>query len=61
MKNSGSIFSQKPYNNSTTESKDNELTDMSEKEFRNLLLKMINDLKKDSNEQINKVRRSTKT
>jgi uncharacterized protein Yka (UPF0111/DUF47 family) len=31
---------------------------MPEREFKSLLLKMINDLKEDSNEQINEIRKS---
>jgi hypothetical protein len=50
--------SSKPYNNSTTESKDNELAEMSEKEIRRLLLKMISDTKDESNKQINEVGKS---
>jgi DNA-binding ferritin-like protein len=43
----------------TTESKANKLTEISDKEFRSLLLKMINDLKEDSKKQINEVRKSS--
>jgi hypothetical protein len=46
-----------PIPTTTTESKDNELAKMSEREFRRLLLKMITDLKEDSNKQINEVRK----
>jgi septal ring factor EnvC (AmiA/AmiB activator) len=45
-------------NNSTFESKDNELAQILEKEFRSLLIKIIKDLKEDSNKQINKVMKS---
>jgi hypothetical protein len=47
-----------PHNNSTIESKDNELAEMSEKEIRRLLLKMISDTKDESNKQINEVGKS---
>jgi hypothetical protein len=46
------------HNNSTSESKDNELAEISEKEFRSLLLKIISDLKENSHKQINEVRKS---
>jgi hypothetical protein len=49
MKKSGSVSPPRPHNNSTTESKDNELTEASDRDFRSLLLKMTNDLKEDSN------------
>jgi hypothetical protein len=42
-------------NNSTSESNDNELSKVSERESRNQLLKMIRDLKEDSNKQINEI------
>jgi hypothetical protein len=45
-------------NNSTSESKHNELIKMSEREFRRLLLQMITDLKEDSNKQIDETRKS---
>jgi DNA-binding ferritin-like protein len=45
-------------NNSTTESKENELVEKSDRDFRSQLLKMISDLKEDSNKQINEVRKS---
>jgi hypothetical protein len=44
------------HHNSTSESKGSELSKMSERECRNLLLKMIRDLKEHSNKQINEVR-----
>jgi aromatic ring-opening dioxygenase catalytic subunit (LigB family) len=47
------------HNKSTFKSKDNELAEISEKEFRIILLKMINDLKEDSNKHI-KVRNQSK-
>jgi hypothetical protein len=46
----------KPHQNSTTESKDNELAEMSEREIRSLLLKMTHVLKEDSNKPKNEVR-----
>jgi hypothetical protein len=49
MKNQGSVSLTRLYNNSANESKDNELAEVSEKEFRSLLLKMVNNLKEDSN------------
>jgi hypothetical protein len=48
MKDQSSVSHPKPHK-STTESKDNELTEMSEREFRSLLLKMIRDHKEKSN------------
>jgi hypothetical protein len=59
MKNQGDVSSPNPYN-STTESKENELAKISDREFRNLLLKMINDLKDDTNKQINELENSFK-
>jgi hypothetical protein len=52
MKSQGNISPPKHHNKPTTEYKNNELAKMSEREFRNLLLKIINDLKEDSNKQI---------
>jgi hypothetical protein len=43
------------HNNSTSESKDNELFKILKGEFRRLLLQMIRDLKENSNKQINEV------
>jgi methionyl-tRNA synthetase len=54
-------FSSKTPEQLTTEFKDKELAEMSEREFRSLLLTMINDVKEDSNKQINEVRKSFKT
>jgi predicted RNA-binding protein with RPS1 domain len=44
----------------TTESNYNELAEMSDRGFKSLLLKMINDIKEDSNKQKNKVKKSCK-
>jgi hypothetical protein len=41
----------------TSESKDNELDKMSEREFRRLLIKIISEQKEDSNKEINEVRK----
>jgi hypothetical protein len=50
MKNEENISSPKLYHNSTLESKDNEFTEMSERDSKNVrLLKMITDLKQESN------------
>jgi hypothetical protein len=49
------------HNNSTNESKDNELTESSEKEIRSSLLKIISDFKEDSNKQIMKLGEPSKT
>jgi hypothetical protein len=48
MKNQGSVSPSKSHH-SSTKSKDNELADMSDGEIKSLLLKMINDLKENSN------------
>jgi chaperonin cofactor prefoldin len=48
----------KPHNNSIVESKDNSLAEVAEKEFRILLLKIMNGFKEDLNKQINKIRKS---
>jgi hypothetical protein len=49
MKNQGNLsLPNFHHNNSTSESKVKKLTEMSEKQFRRLLLKMIRDLKEDS-------------
>jgi ribosome biogenesis protein Nip4 len=59
MKNQGKVSPPISHqNNSTSESKDNELAKMSEREFRSLQLKMIRDFKEDSNKQKNEVRKS---
>jgi hypothetical protein len=52
MKSQSNVSPPKPHNNLKTEFKDNET------EFRSLLLKMIRDLKENSNKQLNKVRKS---
>jgi hypothetical protein len=60
MKNQGNVSPPKSqHSNPTSESKGNELAKMSQREFRSLLLKIINDFKEDSNKQINEVRKST--
>jgi hypothetical protein len=52
MKDQGNVLSPNSHhNNATSESKDNELAKMSERELRSLVLKMIIDLKEDSNRQ----------
>jgi hypothetical protein len=48
MKNQGSVSLTRLYNNSANESKDNELAEVSEKEFRSLLLKIISDPEENS-------------
>jgi hypothetical protein len=53
MKYEGNVSLTNSHHNSTSESKDHELTEMSETEFRSLLSKIIRDLKKGSNKQIN--------
>jgi hypothetical protein len=45
MKNKSSVSSPKPHN-SKTKFKDNELSEMSDREFRSLMLKMITELKR---------------
>jgi hypothetical protein len=57
MKNQG-LPPNSHHKNSTSELKYNELVNILEQEFRSLLLKMIRDLKEDSNKQLNKVRKS---
>jgi hypothetical protein len=57
-KNQGNVTLQKSPQQLETESKDNELAEMFEREFRSLMLKMISDLKEDSNKQKNKVNKS---
>jgi hypothetical protein len=52
MKNQDNVSSQKSQHNSTPKSKANELSKMAEREFRNLLSKIIIDLKEDSNKQM---------
>jgi hypothetical protein len=49
------------FTTTTTESKDNELPESSEREFRSLLLKIISDFKEDSNKQIRKLGNQSKT
>jgi hypothetical protein len=49
MKNQGNVSPPNSHHNSTSEPKDKELAEISEKDFRSLLLKMIRDLKQDSN------------
>jgi hypothetical protein len=50
MKNQGNVSPPNSHqNNSTSEFKDNELAKISGRELRSLLLKMISDLKEDSN------------
>jgi hypothetical protein len=59
MKYQGHVLSpHSHHNNSASDLKDNELAKMIERKFRSLLLKMILDLKEDSNKQINEVRKS---
>jgi hypothetical protein len=48
MKEYGNMSPLKVPNSSITESKENEIINMPEKDFRSLVLKIINDLKKDS-------------
>jgi hypothetical protein len=43
---------------SKTKSKDNQIVEILDKELKDLVLKMISDLKEDSNKQINEVRKS---
>jgi hypothetical protein len=58
MKKQGSFTPPKAHINSITVSKDNQLAEMSGKEFKSLFLKRSNDHKKDSDEQVNKGRKS---
>jgi esterase/lipase len=58
MKNQGNFSPPKSHNNSIIESKDNKLVQMCDREFRHLLLNMINNLKEYSNKKINDVRKS---
>jgi hypothetical protein len=48
----------KVHNSSKTESKDTEMVEMQNKEHKSILLKLINDLKEDSNKQIKEVKKS---
>jgi hypothetical protein len=57
MKKQVNVLPPNSYHNSISEFKDNELAEMLVTEFRTLLLKMIRDLKEDSNKQINKVKK----
>jgi hypothetical protein len=50
MKKEGNITPSIPYNNSITKCEDNELSEMSDKEFKRLLLKMSNRQKKLGNQ-----------
>jgi peptidoglycan hydrolase CwlO-like protein len=59
VKNPGNVSPPNSHHsNSTSESKDGELANKLEREFRSLLLKMISDLKEDSNKQISEIRKS---
>jgi hypothetical protein len=49
MKSQDNVSPPNSHHNSTSEPKDKELAEISEKDFRSLLLKMIRDLKQDSN------------
>jgi hypothetical protein len=58
MKNQGNVsLPPSHHSNSTSESKDNDLVEMSERQFRSLLL-LIYFLKEETNKQINEVRKS---
>jgi hypothetical protein len=58
-KSQGNVSSPKPHlNHLTTESKDNELPEISKSDFRSLLLKLVSDLKVYLNKLINEVRKS---
>jgi hypothetical protein len=48
MKNQSSVSSPKPHN-TTTEPRENEMAEISDREFKSLQLKMNNVLKEDSN------------
>jgi polyhydroxyalkanoate synthesis regulator phasin len=59
MKNQGNIFPPNSFhNNSTSESRNNESVEISDREFRSLLLKIISDLNEDRNKQISEVKKS---
>jgi DNA primase large subunit len=59
MKNQGKGSPPNSHHNSlASEFKDNKLIKMLENEFRSPLFKMVRDLKKDSDKQINEVRKS---
>jgi hypothetical protein len=49
MKKQGNMIPPKAYNFSITKSKDTEMAKMHDKEFKSLLMKMINNIKMDSN------------
>jgi hypothetical protein len=61
MKIYANVSPQNSHYHSTFEFKDNGFVKMSEREFRNLLLKMISDLKEDSNKQIRNLGNKSKT
>jgi hypothetical protein len=49
IKKQGNMIPPKAYNFSITKSKDTEMAKMHDKEFKSLLMKMINNIKMDSN------------
>jgi hypothetical protein len=51
-------YSSKLHNSSIAEYKVFQMVEMPDKEFKSLVLKMIHDLKENSKEQMNKVKRS---
>jgi hypothetical protein len=48
----------KVHNCSITKSKDTDMVEMLDKEFKKLILKMMNDHKEDSNKQMNEIKKS---
>jgi flagellar biosynthesis regulator FlaF len=59
MRKQGNATPSKVHNSLITESKDIEMVEMPDRELKVLILKMINDLKEDSNKLMNELRRST--
>jgi hypothetical protein len=54
-KNQGNVTPSKGHNSSITEFKNIEKVEMPNKEYKNLVLKMVNKLKEDSNKQMNEI------
>jgi hypothetical protein len=54
MKNQGKMIPSKIHNSQITELRDTEMTDITDKELKSTLFKMINDFKEDSNKQMMK-------
>jgi Fe-S-cluster-containing dehydrogenase component len=57
-KNQGNMSPPKVCNSSVTKSKDSEVVEMSPKALKSLIFKTINDIKEDTNKQINEVKNS---